>query len=141
MLDKYSFFIDEMLLTKDKIDCKAFTIQLRKDGIMHYHVKAVEEFGIEDLHETMFAANELGEGKRYYNLVTFEDFITVSAEARKFAASEASNIYTVADAFVVKNTALKLVGNFYLTFNKPKVPSKLFSDEENALAWLYSLKK
>ena len=141
MLDKTLNIKDKVPIITDKIECTSFTVHLREDGIMHYHVKAVGEFGINDLKEGMYAANEIGRGKKFYNIVTFEDFITVSAEAREFAASEESNQYTIADAFVVKNNALKLVGNFYLTFNKPKVPSKLFTDEDKAIAWLYSLQK
>ncbi|MBL4593591.1 MAG: hypothetical protein JKX68_07230, partial [Flavobacteriales bacterium] len=29
-----------------------------------------------------------------------------------------------------------IIGNFFIKFNKPAVPTKLFKSEEKALAWL-----
>jgi hypothetical protein len=61
-----------------------------------------------------------------------------NAEAREESAGEAGMRYTLADAFVAKTLAQKLMVNFYLKFNKPGKPSKAFSSEEDALSWLFS---
>ncbi len=45
-----------------------------------------------------------------------------------------------ATAVVVDTLAYKLIANFYLKFNKPKRPYKVFSKEEEAIKWLKTIK-
>lgn len=118
------------------VDTEKYTIVLRKNGIMHFHIKSKNEITHGDMHDMLYHVNKIGKGKKFPNLITFEDYVTISREAREFAASEESNIYTTCDAFVVKKTALKLLGNFYLLINKPNSPTKMFEDEESACNWL-----
>jgi hypothetical protein len=58
------------------------------------------------------------------------------SEAREESSSPDGLRYTIADAFVARNLAQKLMVNFYLNFNKPYKPSKAFSSEEDAIRWL-----
>jgi hypothetical protein len=118
------------------IDKEKFHIHLTDEGIMHYHIKACEEFTLDDIKLVLECVKEIGESPKYPNLITFDSYITTTSEAREFAASAESNIYTICDAFVVKKTALKLLGNFYLSMNKPAVPTQLFEDVESAKKWL-----
>ena len=43
---------------------------------------------------------------------------------------------SIASVFVVKNVAQKLMGNAYITFNKPITPTKIFTNEDEAVKWL-----
>ena len=79
---------------------------------------------------------ELGEGRAFCNIIIIKDFIQVDSETRKFNASEEANIYTVAEALIIKSSALKIVGNFYIRFNKPTRPTRMFTKEDEATAWL-----
>ncbi len=63
-----------------------------------------------------------------------------TAEAREESASENGLKYTLADAFVARNLAQRLMVNFYLKINKPVKPSMAFPTEEDALNWLFSYK-
>lgn len=63
-----------------------------------------------------------------------------TADAREESASEKGLRYTLADAFVAKNMAQRLMVNFYLKINKPVKPSMAFPTEEDALNWLFSYK-
>jgi hypothetical protein len=42
---------------------------------------------------------------------------------------------TTGKALLAHNSTTKLAGNFYLNFNKPVMPTKLFSDRVKAIAW------
>jgi hypothetical protein len=42
----------------------------------------------------------------------------------------------VADAFVIDSLAQRILGNFYLKFNKPQFPTRFFNSKEEALIWL-----
>jgi hypothetical protein len=81
----------------------------------------------------------LSEGKEIPVLMIADEITQFDASARDFSASEEGTRYTVADAMVVKNIAQRLLASFYLSFNKPKKPSKMFSSEEEAIKWLYSI--
>ena len=59
------------------------------------------------------------------------------AEARDESSSPNGLRFTIADAFVARNLAQKLMVNFYLRFNKPAKPSKAFNSEEDAIKWLW----
>jgi hypothetical protein len=47
----------------------------------------------------------------------------------------------LADAFVLNSPTLKMMSNFYLKFKKPKIPTKVFSDKSEVMAWIETLKK
>ena len=61
---------------------------------------------------------------------------TPTQDARKLLASKEYAEKRIAAAFVTKTLANKIFGNFFINFNKPHSPTKLFTDEESALAWL-----
>lgn len=63
-------------------------------------------------------------------------FSSVDAEARKFISSEEGMKLSVAEAFVTTFLPHRIIGNFYLKFNKPEKPTVFFNDEESAVKWL-----
>ncbi|MDQ3048014.1 MAG: hypothetical protein M3R27_10730 [Bacteroidota bacterium] len=113
-------------------------IRLRSDGIMEIRMKNRDDISINDLIEINEACGRIGEGKAFPNLFYIDHFININAEARAYGASEASNKYTKADAFVLNSEALKLIGNFYIRFNKPIRPTRIFSSDIEAVKWLKS---
>ena len=44
--------------------------------------------------------------------------------------------YTVAQALVIDSGPSRVMGNFFLGLNKPRFPTKLFTSEAKAEAWL-----
>lgn len=122
--------------TLDKIKIAIGEISLQEEGIIRYEIDNVDEITKDDLEEYFEAVKNLGGGKSFCNLVLLKKFISVGTEARKVAASEENNKYTIADAFVTDSVALKIVGNFYIRYDKPVRPTKLFTNEEDALKWL-----
>lgn len=122
--------------TLDKIKTTIGNISLQEEGIIRYEIDGVDEITKDNLIEYFEAVENLGKGKSFCNLVLLNKFVSVGSEARKVAASEENNRYTIADAFVTDSVALKLVGNFYMRYDKPVRPTKLFTNEEEALTWL-----
>ena len=80
-------------------------------------------------------------GGRFYNLYEFETFAEMDPEVRTWAADTSGNNYTYVDAVVISNFAQKIIANFYIKFNKPKMPTKVFTSTEKALEWILSVKK
>jgi hypothetical protein len=129
---------DQPVVHLKKVETSSAIVSLRNDGIMEYRVKPLQEYTVKELRETNEAAGILGGGKPYPNLVILTDFFNADAECRKYAATEESNRYTLADAFLVQSVAAKLIGNFYVRFNKPARPSRIFTSAEDAVSWLYT---
>ena len=122
----------------DKIETRASILFLRSDGIMHVHFKDIDELLTDDITDAVNGLYGIGGGKKFLIFLTFENFFIIDKEIRKLAATEISGKYTIADAFVVNSIALKLLINFYIAFNKPSRPTRLFDSEEKAVEWLKS---
>lgn len=122
--------------TIDKIKTATGSVSFQEEGIVRYQIDQTDELTLQNVKEYLESVRSLGGGKAFCNLVVMKEFIQVGEDARKYAASEESNIYTIADAFVINSFALKLVGNFYIRYNKPVRPTRIFNNEEDALVWL-----
>lgn len=60
----------------------------------------------------------------------------ISRDARSmFASAEAAQLFA-ATALLVGSPLSRALGNFFLGLNKPQMPTRLFTDEVEALAWL-----
>ncbi len=120
---------------------KTIEVTLMKEGILHIHLKAHSEITLND---AVFAVEEMGKlanGKKRPVFIDAGEFCTIDKEARIFSASEESNIYTLADAIAYNNLGQKLIANFYLKQNNPSVPTKVFSETEEAIKWLKTFLK
>ena len=116
------------------IDCGDIT--LREDGIIHMKFKSDYLVEIKDLKDIVEAVGELGNGKKFLNLIEGGLYTNISVEARKYSICDENNIYTIADAFLVKSLAQRLMANFYIRFDKPKLPTRFFDSKEEAEEWL-----
>lgn len=61
-------------------------------------------------------------------------------ETRQFLASPESTALITAGAFLIGNSLQKVLANFFLMINRPKVPTRVFTCEAEALEWLQAYK-
>ena len=122
------------LLKTTELD--ASIVSLRSDGILQIFMKPNRTMNLKDGMDMVRVFGEIGEGKKYPLLFIAGDFTLANAEARYYAASEEANQYTLAVVFVVNNVAQKLMGNAFITFNKPVKQTKIFTKEEEGVKWL-----
>lgn len=78
------------------------------------------------------------DGNSGLSLVTAsKDFVSMSTDATNFLAGVQKKYgYSKASAFVTNVLANRIAANFYIRFNKPPQPCKIFKNKEEALAWL-----
>lgn len=86
-------------------------------------------------------AIELTQPDKYYAIIDTRAQYDSTVEARNFYAESDYSKYRYADAFIVNSLPMRLLVNFFITFNKPKIPSKMFNTKEEALKWINGLKK
>lgn len=74
----------------------------------------------------------------YYclTIVDIRNIVGVSKEVRALAKTEVITKNHEAFALIINSALSRLIGNFFLGINKPKVPIKLFEDKESAKKWL-----
>ncbi|MBI3503113.1 MAG: hypothetical protein HY063_15105 [Bacteroidetes bacterium] len=120
-----------------KIETSTAEVFLKEENLIVVKYKPDAKVEMKDMLAIHTAEKKLS-GKKHLALLDARGFISVSEEARKFGASETPKQYRAAAALLVDSLGVKMLGNFYLRFNKPKVPTKMFSNEKKAIAWLKS---
>ena len=90
----------------------------------------------DDARENLAVILRLVKGHRAPVMVDLRRIRSQSAEARSvFAGHEATRV-TLALALLIDSPISRVLGNFYLGFNKPQTPSRLFNSVREADAWL-----
>ncbi|RYD78221.1 MAG: hypothetical protein EOP53_11575 [Sphingobacteriales bacterium] len=86
--------------------------------------------------ESVSARLNAAEGKDYVFLIDATRVNSITKEARDYLASDEGSQQIIASALVIDSKVGKLLGNFFLQINKPKIPLKLFTNKTDALDWL-----
>ena len=118
------------------IDLGHSVVHMRNDGIVQVNFGDNVELDVKETKDILGALETINNGKKSLVVNVAGKNTTATREARSYSASEEAAKHTAADAFVVNNLPQKLLGNFYLNFNKPYVKTKIFNKLEEALAWL-----
>lgn len=74
-------------------------------------------------------------GGKFFNIYQFGSFSDIEPEVREWAADNDGNHYTHSDAIVIESLSQKIITDFYLKFNRPKMPTKIFYSLEKAIEW------
>lgn len=78
---------------------------------------------------------EFSEGKRHYSIADITLNVTSTKEARAYAADNEFISYHIASAVIGNSLPVNLLVNFFININTPKVPTRLFRNEKEALDW------
>lgn len=84
---------------------------------------------------------EVTEKEPYLFLVNMKNTKKFSKEARDYLAGEKGAERVIAASLVIDSMLTATLANFFLRVNKPMVATKLFTNEEEAIHWLKTLKK
>lgn len=113
-------------------------IALREDDIIRFELTEGRMVSVQDVKDMTTIAGEWGGGtKKFYNLIIMPDLENIPFEVRQYTAGKERSRFSLADAFVISSIAMQVIGNFYLQFHKPFLPTRIFNNEEAAIHWLY----
>jgi hypothetical protein len=103
-------------------------------------IHGVEGFGVSlelaAAQEAWTIICKLAGGRRRGLLMDISQIKSMSREARAFFGRPAHSDVLYAVALKIGSPLSRALGNFFLGFNKPAMPMRLFSDEPHALDWL-----
>ncbi|MDX2360763.1 MAG: hypothetical protein QNK23_08145 [Crocinitomicaceae bacterium] len=110
------------------------TLRLYSNRIFYVHIPQFEKIGIDMIKAGYQFLDDNG-GGTFYNVYHFDSFSDVDPETREWAAASDGNHYTICDALVIGGLSQKIITDFYLRFNKPVKPTKVFYSLEKAVKW------
>lgn len=110
-----------------------------KDGILCGLYKKNLSIDIEIAKEMVTERLALQNGKDYPVIFNVNGFKAPSKEARTYLATEGVKGISIG-AIIVKNAAEKIILNFFFTIEKPSVPYKAFTNEEDAILWINEIR-
>lgn len=122
--------------TVTEITTSTTTIRLLGKNVLENKVRDNAIIDVEQIHEIKAANMQLCGGEDYVVLVDSGHFSTITKEARELSACPKFAQNTVAKALLVYSLGHRLVGEFYIKVNKPKIITKVFTDREKAISWL-----
>ncbi len=89
---------------------------------------------VQDIEDMAACIQRLTGGRKCAVLVLTGSRNDITKEAREHELSNYD--LSLADGIVVKNLPTRIMTRFYLKFNPPKHPYKIFAKEEEAIIWL-----
>ena len=113
-------------------------IMLRDDGLIKTQAQP-DWVGLHELHhaqEIMEIMRDIEGTEMKYPVLNIVSTNKVSMEAREYYSSHPP--ITPATAMVTPSFVSKIVGNFFINFHKMQVPTRIFTQEDEAIDWLKS---
>jgi hypothetical protein len=123
------------------IETSTAHISLLKSNIVKIKFRQNIQAGVEDIKQNHQAARKVAKGKRHLVLLDVRGFVIGTKDARTFCASQTPVPYRIAVATLVNSLAVQLRCNAFIKFNKPKIPTRIFSEEQEAINWLREFSK
>jgi len=105
----------------------------RRDGVLRYRWDDGAEASIVDADESVAAVRELAGPDRLPLLVDMHGLKRLDRDAR--ARFSEADVVTRA-AFLVGSPLSRVLANFFLAVSRPTMPTRMFTSEDEAVAWL-----
>jgi hypothetical protein len=109
---------------------------LDERGFVYTRVAPGSEIQLQDAKENTAKVIEVSKGANYPILVNLKEIKSISKEARDHFSMRGRKPNVTAIAMLVASPLSRIIGNFFLGLNRPTVPTKMFTSEEDAIHWM-----
>ncbi len=123
-------------LVAEKRIKRGASFYLDEQGVIRGREADTGTFELADAQEAIAAIRQLAGDRKRPLVVDISDLRTMTREARAYFTHPDHGEFLNAVALVVRSLLSRAIGNFFLGLNRPAVPTRLFNDEEEALAWV-----
>jgi len=121
----------------DKFQTRTATIWRDDDGIIHVVSHEGSVVTPDAARDSLRIVHSLiAEGEQCPVLVDIRRVRSLDRKVRVLFSGPQTVRFTLAAAMVVDSPLSRMVGNFFLTLHRPPFPTRMFSSEDEALAWL-----
>lgn len=128
-----------MRIPENAHELRCYFTWMGGDGIARTKVKQNSEVVLEDAMENSKVVNSFYVDEKFPLLIDARGIKSITRDARTFFTTNGRETNTMAFAILIDSSVSRVVGNFFLGINKPAVPTKLFSNEKDAVKWLMNL--
>lgn len=120
---------------------QVFCTSLDKAGVVHTKVKKRAKVDINHAVENTEFVRLLCDDGQAPMLVDLREIHSITQEARSHFSMQDRKGHAICLALLINSPVSRIVGNFFIGISKPTVPTRLFSDEDDAKAWLLKQKE
>jgi hypothetical protein len=124
---------------QDAKDLTGFWTWMADDGICRTVTKPGARITINEAKENSVAVNSFFTGKKFPLLVDVRHIKHITREARSHFSTNGRDTKINSFALIVQSPLSRVIGNFFMSLNKPEIPARLFDNEDDAIAWLQKL--
>jgi hypothetical protein len=122
-------------------ETKVCLIRIDRHGIIHTEYKEGVTVELIDLQEVEKIIYAYCGNKPFFSLVDLSNkHLHFDAEARRYAATGNITSLIEAQALIFNTLPMRILVNFYLKFDRPQYPVKVFSNADIATNWLINKK-
>jgi len=107
----------------------------RDDQIYIYKALKKSSIDLDTVKEMTRIGDEWNGTKLCANLIDIRDVFFIDSKARAYGAEQYRS-HVAGQAILIESKISSQFANLFLKFSRPKVPTKLFTKEDEALAWL-----
>jgi hypothetical protein len=107
----------------------------REDQIYIYRALPKSSINLETMKQMTVAGDTWNGTTLCANLIDIREVVFIDSKVRTYAA-EQFRPHVAGQALLISSKISSYFANIFLQFNKPKVPTKLFTNEDEALVWL-----
>ncbi len=113
-----------------------FETSLDPRGFIISRVAPLAEINLDHAKENTAKVREISGDVVYPILVDIRKIRSISKEARDHFAMRGRKPGVVAIAMLVSSPLSRIIGNFFLGLNQPVVPTRMFTDRDQAERWI-----
>ena len=117
-------------------DLSYSTIELRDDGFVWFISKPGAIHDGEYTRKIMEIYKGLAEGQPILVYADVRGLATATSDSRQIAVSDEFREVIKAMAVLIDSPLSRVIANFFTRVSKPPYPTRVFTDEAEALAWL-----
>lgn len=110
--------------------------ELRADGVIVQRVISAKTQSLADARENTAAFASLAAGRKHALMVDLRSNFATERGVREHYASAEAVEYCSAIALLIRSAAGRVIGNFFLALQTPSVPTRMFAEEADAVAWV-----
>jgi len=128
--------VKTITLPEHTIESGSAHLWMDDNGILIFVHKPISAHQQADALDNMELIKQLIQGKPRPVLADMTAVKSMTREAREVYAKAGEKSLVTAIGMITRSAMGRMVANFFLTFNKPAVPTRLFRNAEEATKWL-----
>lgn len=120
----------------NKTHTRTAEIYLDKNSILHLVMNSKVIVDLEDTIDNYLVIKDITKNKPCARLIDIRKVFKIDKRAKVFIDKKQTQANTIARAILMSNELRKSTANFFVKFNSNKIPTKFFTDYDEAIEWL-----